>query len=91
MKIELWKLLAASLKTQDNVNAKSESFEYVALFGNVATDSLLQYGLKQRRYLKKKVMDVFYDYEQLDSNSHSIYANNPSYLANQFIQGNNFQ
>ena len=41
--------------------------------------------------MKKKMMDVFYNYEQHLSNSQSTYPNNPSYLANQFIQDNNFQ
>ena len=36
-------------------------------------------------------MDVLYDYQQHKSNSHSTYPNNPSYLANQFIQEDNFQ
>ena len=36
-------------------------------------------------------MDGFYNYEQHLSNSQSTYPNNPSYLANQFIQDNNFQ
>ena len=36
-------------------------------------------------------MDVFHNYEQHLSNSQSTYPNNPSYLANQFIQDNNFQ
>ena len=31
-KIELWESLAASLKPQDNANAKSESFERANLF-----------------------------------------------------------
>ena len=41
-KIKLQKSLAASLKPQeDNVNAKSESFERTTLFGTVVADSLL--------------------------------------------------
>ena len=36
-------------------------------------------------------MDVFYDSKQHKSNSHSTYPNNPSRLANQFIEENNFQ
>ena len=44
-KIELWTSLAASLKPQDNVNAKSESFKRVTLFGKVVAGSLLQYGM----------------------------------------------
>ena len=90
-KIELCKSLAASLKSQDNVNGKSELFERATLFGKVVADSLLQYDPKEWCYLKKKMMNVFYNYEQHKSNSHSTYQNNPSYLANQFIQENNFQ
>ena len=52
-KIELWKSLAASLKPQDNVNRKSESFERTTLFGKVVTGSLLQYDPKEWCYLKK--------------------------------------
>ena len=59
-------------------------------FGKVAADSLLQYDPKEWCYLKK-VIDVFYDYEQHKLGSNFIYPNNPSYLANQFIQENNFQ
>ena len=91
VKIELWKSLPISLKPQDNVNTKSESFERATLFGKVVADSLLQYNPKECCYLKKKVLDVFYDYEQHKSNRHSTYPNNPSYLANQFIQENNFR
>ena len=60
-------------------------------FGKVAADSLLQYDPKEWCYLKKKVIDVFYDYEQHKLDSNFIYPNNPSYLANQFIQESNFQ
>ena len=34
------------------------------LFGKVVADSLLQYDPKEWVYLKKKVVDVFYDFEQ---------------------------
>ena len=50
----LWKSLAASLKLQDNVNAKSELFECATLFGKVVADSLFQYDPKE-----KKVMMCF--------------------------------
>ena len=90
-KIELWKSFAASLKPQDNVNTKSELIECTILFQKVVADFALQYDPKDWCYLKKKVMDVFYDYKQRKSNSHSTYPNNPPYLANQFIQENNFQ
>ena len=40
---------------------------------------------------EKEGDDVFYDYEQYKSISHSTYPNSPSYLANQFIQENNLQ
>ena len=85
-KIELWKSLAASLKSQDNIKAKSESFERATLFGKVGADSLLQDEPKKWCYLKK-VMDVCYDYEQLKSNSHPIYQTNLSkrIISNQLI------
>ena len=63
-KIELWKSLAASLKTQDNFNVRSESFERATLFEKVVADSLLQNDPEEWGYLKKKVMDVFYGCEQ---------------------------
>ena len=80
-KIELCKSLAASLKPQDNVNGKSELFERATLFGKVVADSVLQYDPKEWCYLKKKVMNVFYNYEQHKSNSHSTYPNKPSYFS----------
>ena len=46
-------------------------------FGKVAADSLLQYDPKEWCYLKKKVIDVFYDYEQHKLGSNFIYPNNP--------------
>ena len=90
-KIELRKSLAASLKSQDNINAKSESFKRATLSGKVVADSLLQHDPKEWCYLKKKVTDVFYDHKKHKSNTHYTYPNNPSYLANQFVQENNFQ
>ena len=49
VKIELQRLLAASLKLQDNVNAKSESFKCITLSGKVVADSLLQYDPKEQK------------------------------------------
>ena len=38
--------------------------EKANLFGKVVADTLLQYEIKEWVYLKKKIMDVFYDYDQ---------------------------
>ena len=47
---------------------------------------------KEWCYLKKKVMDVFFEYEQQKSSSScSSYPDHTSYLPNQFIQWNPFQ
>ena len=91
-KTELWKSIAASLKPQDNFKVKSELSERASLFGKVVADSLMQYDPTEWCYLKKKVMDVFLEYEQQkSSSSRSSYSNHTSYLPNQFIQGNPFQ
>ena len=46
--------------------SKSDNFlaEKAKLFGKVVADALLQYEIKEWIYLKKKIMDVFYDYDQ---------------------------
>ena len=91
-KTELWKSIAASLKPQDNFKVKSELSESASLFGKVVADFLMQYDPTEWCYLKKKVMDVFFEYEQQkSSSSRSSYPNHTSYLPNQFIQGNPFQ
>ena len=38
--------------------------EKANLFGTVFTVTLLQYEIKEWVYLKKKIMDVFFDYDQ---------------------------
>ena len=38
--------------------------EKANLFGKVVTDTLLHYEIKEWVYLKKKIMDVFFDYDQ---------------------------
>ena len=68
--MQLWKSLTESWKSKmleerasepksDNVLA-----EKVNLFGKVVADTLLQYEIKEWVYLKKKVMDIFFDYDQ---------------------------
>lgn len=57
-KAKLWKSLSASLKPQEALQQKTAN-----LFGKVVVDSLLQYEPGDWSYLKKKVMDVFYDFE----------------------------
>ena len=69
-KMQLWKSLTKSLKSKmlegrasepksDNVLAEKAN-----LFGKVVADTLLQYEIKEWIYLKKKIMDVFFDYDQ---------------------------
>ena len=38
--------------------------EKVNLFGKVFADTLPQYEIKNWVYLKNKIMDIFYDYDQ---------------------------
>ena len=38
--------------------------EKANLFGKVVVDTLLQYEIKEFVYLKKKIIDVFFDYDQ---------------------------
>ena len=68
--MQLWMSLTESLKSKmleeratepksDNVLAEKAN-----LFGNVVADTLLQYEIKEWVYLKKKIMDVFFDYDQ---------------------------
>lgn len=92
-KAKLWKSLAASLKPQQKVaienTEKDELSERAILFGKVVADSLLQYDPKEWSYLKKKVMDVFYNLEQQKLVSHPSYHSTP-FQPHQF-QGNQFQ
>ena len=71
-KTELWKSLAESLKSNQvqtsntGGNAPEDSIlsERANLFGKVVADSLLQYDPHEWSFLKKKIMDVFYNYDQ---------------------------
>jgi len=89
-KTELWKSLAASLKPQaapQQNTVKSELSECANLFGKIVADLLLQYDPKDWSYLKKKVMDVFYDFEQQKSTDRSNYQCAP--INPHQFQGNN--
>lgn len=93
-KIELWKSLAASLKPQEapqQKTAKNELSDRANLFGKVVADSLLQYEPGDWSFLKKKVMDVFYDFEQQKltgrSNSQATPFNPNHFQGSQFRQG----
>ncbi len=95
-KTELWKALAASLKPQaapqQQSTANNELSERANLFGKVFADSLLQYEPGDWSHLKKKVMDVFYDFEQQKSANCSNHQNalNAPYNPRQLL-GNQFQ
>ena len=92
-KVELWRSLAASLKPQQKAakenTENNELSERAGLFGKVVADSLLQYDPKEWSFLKKKVMDVFYDFEQQKLAGHPSYHNTP--FQPQQFQGNQFQ
>ena len=68
--MQLWKSLTKSLKSKMLEECASEPksdnllAEKANLFGKVVTDTLLQYEIKEWVYLKKKIMDVFFDYDQ---------------------------
>ena len=66
---ELWRSLAASLKPQEPKSLKDETSERASLFGRVVADSLMQYNTSDWSYLKKRVMDVFYEFDQQKSNN----------------------
>ena len=71
-KTELWKTLATSIAqkstsneipTQDSSNEMTPLEKRAQLFGKMVADSLMQCDQKDWPLLKKKVMDLFYDYE----------------------------
>ena len=69
-KMQLWKSLTKSLKSKMPEEYASEPKsdnvldEKANLFGKVVVDTLLQYEIKEFVYLKKKIIDVFFDYDQ---------------------------
>ena len=69
-KMQLWKSLTESLKSKMLEGCASEPksdnvlAEKANLFGKVVADTLLQYEIKKWVYLKKKFVDVFFDYDQ---------------------------
>lgn len=83
-KAELWKSLAASLKPQETETSKDEISERASLFGKVVADSLAQYDTSEWSYLKKKVMDVFFDFDQQKSNNSRLNIQSPTFQQNQF-------
>ena len=68
--MQLWKSLTKSLKSkmleERASEPKSDSVlaEKANLFGKVVADTLLQHEIKEWVYLKKKIMKVFFDYDQ---------------------------
>jgi len=83
-KSELWRSLAASLKPQEPKTSKDETSERASLFGKVVADSLMQYNLSEWSYLKKKVMDVFYEFDQQKSNNNRLNVQSSTFQPNQF-------
>jgi len=82
-KAQLWKALATQLtqgnsptisQNQSNGNAKQSALEDKAhVFGRTVADSLLQCETKDWPLLKKKIMDLFFEYEQQKSNDSRYY------------------
>ena len=74
-KAQLWKTLAQSLKSNNPKESHSEPKqvntlnEKASLFGQVVADTLLQYDIKEWVYLKKKILGVFFDYDQQKAGS----------------------
>ena len=77
-------LLATQLSQGNSVNTRNEdsgqiklgltTLEYRAhLFGHTVADSLLQCDAKDWPLLKKKIMDLFFEYEGRESNASSHY------------------
>ena len=68
--MQIWKSLTESLKSKMLEERASEPksgnvlAEKANLFGKVVADTLLQYEIKEWVYLKKKIKDVFFDYDQ---------------------------
>ena len=74
-KAELWKALTNQLSqgsslnshTECNLNAKQGAMQQedrVYVFGRTVADSLLQCDTKDWPRLKKKIMDIFFEYEE---------------------------
>ena len=67
--MQLWKSLTESLKSkmleEHAPEPKSDNIlaEKANLFGKVITDTLIQYEIKEWVCLKKKITDVFFDYD----------------------------
>lgn len=83
-KSELWRSLAASLKPQEPKKSKDETAERANLFGKVVADSLMQYHTSEWSYLKKKVMDVFFEFDQQKSNNSRLNVQSSTFQPNQF-------
>ena len=86
-KAELWRALAASLKPTQPQQVKTpsnETSERAGLFGKVVADSLMQYDTSDWSYLKKKIMDVFFDFDQQKTNNCRQNIQGPSLQQNQF-------
>ena len=74
-KAELWKALTTQLSqvsslnshTESNLNAKqgaTQQEDRAYVFGRTVADSLLQCDTKDWPRLKKKIMDIFFEYEE---------------------------
>ena len=80
----MWKSLAESLKShkpQESVpKGEATTSEKANSFGKVVADTLFQCNIKEWVYLKKKITDVFFDFDQQKqaSDEHTfISANTP--------------
>ena len=84
--------MAASLKPTQPQQVKTptdETSERAGLFGKVVADSLMQYDTSDWSYLKKKIMDVFFDFDQQKINNSRQNIQGPSLQQNQ-LQAQHF-
>ena len=90
-KAVLFTALANSLNTQTTHNCKPQDplVERANLFGKTVADNLLQCDLKDWTFLKKKIFDLFYEYEQGNLLTRSI--STASFSSTGFPSGTGFQ
>ena len=87
-KAELWKALTTQLSqgsslnshTESNLNAKqgaTQQEDRAYVFGRTVADSLLQCDAKDWPRLKKKIMDIFFEYEEQKLTSNQLLTKQP--------------
>lgn len=109
-KAELWRALAAKLSSPDsaslsantnppkpisNMTGEEKLLERANIFGKTVVDSLMQCEPRDWPMLKKKIMDLFYDYENYRSHSQTANLNfgtpmPPQNMPNQYYNHQNY-